>query len=240
MKVVIIIQARMGSTRLPGKVMLRLQGQSVLSHVIQRARAVSNAALVCVATSDLSVDDVIVAEALKCGAVASRGSEADVLSRYYDAAIQAHADHIVRITSDCPLLDPQVVDEIIEAHLQSGADYTSNTHKRTYPRGLDIEVFTMQVLKEANELAGEPAQREHVTPYIYQHPEHFHIEHILYEKDYSTYRWTLDTEEDWSVIHAIYDGLYPINPLFGWRDALQYVEAHSEISTWNQDVEQKK
>jgi spore coat polysaccharide biosynthesis protein SpsF len=163
-----------------------------------------------------------------------------VLSRYYEAALQVQADHIVRITSDCPLLDPQVVEDIIAAHIQTGADYTSNTHKRTYPRGLDVEVFTMQALKESYELAKDPLQREHVTPYIYQHPERYHIEHVCFERDYSVHRWTLDTEEDWQVIHAIYEGLYPLTPMFGWLDALQYVEAHPEIPTWNEHIEQKK
>ncbi|WP_240419855.1 cytidylyltransferase domain-containing protein [Paenibacillus periandrae] len=240
MNTVIIIQARMGSTRLPGKVMLPLQEQSVLSHVIQRASAVSNATAVYVATSDLVADNIIAAEALKYDAFASRGSESDVLSRYYEAAVQAQADHIVRITSDCPLMDPRVVEDIIAAHLLSGADYTSNTHKRTYPRGLDVEVFTMRALKESYELADSILQREHVTPYIYQHPEQYHIEHICYEQDFSVHRWTLDTEEDWRVIRAIYDGLHPLKPLFGWLDALQYVNAHPEISTWNEHVEQKK
>jgi spore coat polysaccharide biosynthesis protein SpsF len=240
MNIVIIIQARMGSTRLPGKVMLPLQGPTVLSHVIQRAKAVSNATVVCVATSTLSADDIIVNESVRNDALFYQGSESDVLSRYYEAALQEEADHIVRITSDCPLLDPQVVEHIIDVHLRTGADYTSNTHQRTYPRGLDVEVFTMQSLKEAYEQADLPAQREHVTPFIYQNPDKYRMEHVLHEEDCSAHRWTLDTPEDWRVIQAIYEGLYSANPKFGWLDALQYVVSNPEISTWNEEVEQKK
>jgi spore coat polysaccharide biosynthesis protein SpsF len=240
MNIVIVIQARMGSSRLPGKVMLSLRGKSVLSHVIQRALAVSNATAVYVATSDLDADDVIEVEAVRYGAAAFRGSESDVLSRYYGTAVQAQADHIVRITSDCPLLDPQVVERIIDEHLRSGVDYTSNTHQRTYPRGLDVEVFTMEALEEAYLNANQPSQREHVTPYIYQNPDRFHMEHVLHREDCSSHRWTLDTPEDWKVIHAIYEGLYPVKPMFSWLDALEYVDSRPEIPTWNEHVEQKK
>lgn len=229
----------MGSTRLPGKVMLPLEGKSVLAHVICRTKAVQSVDEVCVATSKLESDDIIAQEAMRYGASVVKGSETDVLSRYYDAAKQTQADHIVRITSDCPLIDPSLIHFLIEEHLSSGVDYTSNTHTRTYPRGLDIEIFTIASLKNAYINANQPAQREHVTPYIYQHPELFSIKQVAHPEDYSGYRWTLDTPEDWRVISAIYNALVRNNPLFDWKMALKYVKNHPEISSWNAEVEQK-
>ncbi len=212
MKTVAIIQARMGSTRLPGKVMKMLQDKTVLSHVITRVKACPRLDEVVVATTDLAADDVIVEESEMYGVPCFRGSEQDVLSRYYHAAREQHADVIVRVTSDCPLFDPEVLTAMLDdffARQRKGEalDYLSNTLKRSYPRGLDAEIMTFAALKRAYKEATKPFEREHVTPYIYLHPEIFYLASFKQEEDLSFYRWTLDSEEDFKFIKAVYTAL---------------------------------
>ena len=172
MKIGAIIQARMGSTRLPGKVMMTLKNKTVLEHVIERVRQSNWIDEIIIATTTDKKDNDIEKEALKCGVKVFRGSEDDVLSRYYYAAKEYGLDIIVRITSDCPLIDSKVLDEVIQFYVDKNYDVVSNAgadlSKRTYPRGLDTEVFSFKVLENAFTNAKEPYQREHVTPYIYE------------------------------------------------------------------------
>lgn len=243
MKTVAIIQARMGSTRLPGKVLLPLAGRSVLEHTISRVRACHLLDGVVVATTVGAADDAIAAEAYRCGATVFRGSEPDVLTRYYQAAVQEGAKRIVRVTSDCPLFDGQLLRKMLERFKQRSAlgriDYLSNTLERTFPRGLDAEVFTFEALKEAYDKAATPAEREHVTPYLYNHPEKFALENFASEKDLSAYRWTLDTAEDYQMIGAICSSLCRLGAQFSTFDVLEFLAAHPEIVALNAHVEQK-
>ncbi len=245
MKIVAIIQARMGSTRLPGKVMKSLCGHSVLAHVIYRARACHLVDEVVVATTTAPADDLIEAECRRVGATVFRGSEEDVLARYYHAACTVDADVVVRITSDCPLFDPQVLEEMLSRFLGGGGDvdfpdYFSNTLTRTYPRGLDAEIFTFAALERAFDEAEEPFEREHVTPYFYQQPDLFSTDGLTNDRDWSEYRWTLDAEDDWTLIEEIYTRLFSPGRLFTTGEVVALMDRHPELVLLNAHVEQKK
>src|SRR4030081_1777500 len=175
----------MCSTRLPGKVLLDLAGASVLSRVLERVRRTNSIDEVLVATTDRPSDDVIVQECLRYQIPIFRGQEEDVLDRYYRAAVSAKADVVVRITSDCPLIDPEVTGKTVQAFLEERPDYASNCLVRTYPRGLDTEVVTVRALERAWREAAKPHQREHVTPYIYGNPGEFRLLSVTGEADYS-------------------------------------------------------
>jgi len=238
MRVVAIIQARMGSTRLPGKVLKDLAGATVLERVVSRLRRCRLVNEVIVATSTEPADDVILTECQRLGTDAFRGSEQDVLDRYYRAAQQARAEVVVRITSDCPLIDPGVSDKTIQAFLTDRPDYASNALERTYPRGLDTEVMTFGALESARTEARQACQREHVTPFLYQHPERFKILSVRGDHDYSQYRWTLDTPEDLEFLRAVYARSVDQQELT-WQDVLNIVEQEPELAEINRHVVQK-
>lgn len=240
MKVVAIIQARMGSTRLPGKVMKLLMDHTVLYHVVTRVQKVNDIDEIIVATTDLSQDNPISDEARKAGANVYRGDEQDVLSRYYKAAAEADADIIIRITSDCPLIDPALLSKMLEFYQLNNYDYVSNTLSRTFPRGLDVEIFSFQALEKAYNSASLPEEREHVTPYLYRHPTQFSLYDYRSDEDHSDYRWTLDTIEDWELIHKLYQHLYDPSRLFGFKETLEFLQSNPELSHINAHVEQKK
>jgi spore coat polysaccharide biosynthesis protein SpsF len=237
-RVVAIIQARMGSTRLPGKVLMNLCGETVLARVVQRLRRATLIDCIVVATTNRPSDDVIVRECNSLQVACLRGSETDVLDRYWQAAQWFGAEVIVRVTSDCPLIDPELADETIRAFLRQPFDYASNALERTYPRGLDTEVFTIAALERAWREANKPYEREHVTPYIYEHPELFRLLSIRAERDYSAYRWTLDTPEDMQLMQAIY-ARFADRDNFGWREILALMEREPELATLNSLVQQK-
>ncbi|MBN1897586.1 MAG: glycosyltransferase family protein [Spirochaetes bacterium] len=240
----IIIQARTGSTRLPGKILKQIMGKTVLEHVIERVRPVRNKNDIIIATTTRKEDDRVVEVCRKAKAKYFRGSEDDVLSRYYHAARENQSDIIVRITSDCPLIDAGLTDEIIEFFVQHKYDVITNSpgeeKDRTYPRGLDVEIFSMKALETIFRKAGEDYEREHVAPYFYSHPDEFSIFYYKNDIDYSHYRWTLDTREDFHLIKAIYENLYPENPCFSWREVLQLFERKKELININKKVKQKK
>lgn len=208
MKRVAIIQARTGSTRLPGKVLLPLGGTTVLGCVVDRLQACTQIAEIVVATTTLAGDDAVESEAARLKVGAFRGASDDVLERFCAAAQACGADIVVRITADCPLIDGALVDCMMMTfdERQPECDYLSNTIARTFPRGLDAEIFTYAALKKAAEEADEPYQREHVTPYLYQHPELFAISQYTDPagEDHSSMRWTLDTPEDFTFLQAVY------------------------------------
>ncbi len=240
-KTVAVIQARVGSTRLPGKVLKLLHGKTVLAHVIERVRQAAEVVEIVIATTVSPGDDAIVDEALRCATTVFRGSEEDVLSRYYGAAAESGANIVVRVTSDCPLIDPQVMDEIIRFFKRNDYDIVTNAasdiSKRTYPRGLDTEVFSFSALEEAANKADKQYQHEHVTPYIYEHGRaYYHMN----DTDYSRYRWTLDTEEDWRLIEALYDSLYKGRHDFYLPDILDVMQRRPELFDINKDIGQKK
>ena len=238
MKVVAIIQARMGSTRLPGKVLLDLAGASVLSRVLERVRRTDSIDDVVVATTDKPSDDIIVKECLRYQIPVFRGQQEDVLDRYYRAAVSAKADIVVRITSDCPLLDPEVTSTTIQAFLNQRPDYASNCLVRTYPRGLDTEVMTLRALERAWLEAAKPHQREHATPYITENPGIFKLLSVTGEADWSRHRWTVDTPEDLQFVRSVYARLGH-RGRFDWRDVLDLVQREPELAELNRSVVQK-
>ncbi len=238
MKVVAVIQARMGSTRLPGKVLKDLSGKTVLARVVERVRRAKLINEVMVATTDLAADDAIVAECRKIPVMVSRGDQEDVLDRYFRAAQLGKADVVVRITSDCPLIDPQVTDKTIAAFLEAQPDYASNVMDRKYPRGLDTEVVSVGALERAWRLARKPYEREHVTPYIYEHPAEFKLLSVTGDVDYSAHRWTVDTPEDLEFMRAVYSRM-DADAEFSGRDVLDLLERQPELVELNRSVVQK-
>jgi len=238
MRVVAIIQARMGSTRLPGKVLKDLGGETVLARVVKRTRRATLLDEVVVATSVLPADDAIVRECEALKVACFRGDELDVLDRYYCAAQKFGADIIVRITSDCPLIDPELIDVAVRSGLDQKADYASNSLVCTYPRGLDVEVFTADALARAWSAAKEEYQRRHVTPYFYENPGSFKVISIAGEADHSNYRWTLDTPEDLELLRAVYRH-FGNRDSIRWTEALTLMEAQPELAALNCHVRQK-
>jgi spore coat polysaccharide biosynthesis protein SpsF len=241
-KVAAIIQARMGSTRLPGKVLKKVLGKTLLEYQIERVKRAKTIDEIIIATTTKERDDQIVQLCQQLSIPYYRGSEEDVLSRYYEAATEFSVDVVVRLTSDCPIIDPNVIDKVVEHYLENKDryDYVSNTLTRTYPRGLDAEVMSYEVLKRAHEEAKELVYREHVTAYIYHHPDQFRLCNVSNEKDESKHRWTVDTEEDFELIEKIISKLYPENTYFNMDDVLKLID---ENPTWfdiNSHIEQKK
>lgn len=237
-RTVAIIQARIGSTRLPGKVLLPLLSEPLLVHVVRRVGRASSVQATVVATTTLPNDDAIVELGAREGWLVERGSEMDLLERYLGAARAHGAERVVRITSDCPLIDPRVIDDVVEALETTGADFARNTFEPlTFPRGLDVEAMTMDALEEAGRDDHDPASREHVTPFLYRHPARFRLTAVRLPVDLSAHRWTVDTPDDYELVRRIYDGLGRDD--FTWRDALAIVEAHPEWSELNRHVEQK-
>jgi spore coat polysaccharide biosynthesis protein SpsF len=239
-RVVALIQARMSSTRLPGKTLLELGGRSVLANVVARVQAASLIDRVVVATTTDDVDDAIVAEASRLGVPAFRGSREDVLDRFLGAATAYDAAIVVRVTSDCPLLDPDVIDRVVQALLDSGADYASNTIQRSYPRGLDVEAFRVDTLRLAATEATMPEDREHVTTFVHRHPERFRRASVVGSHDHSHHRWTLDTHEDLEFLREVF-AYARITPdrTPGFGELLDTVDAHPEIASINAGVRQK-
>jgi len=242
MKIGAIIQARMGSTRLSGKVMKDLEGKTVLEHVIERVKQSKMIEEIIIATTVHDRDDVIESEAFRCGVKVFRGSEDDVLSRYYYAAKENNLDVVVRITSDCPLIDWNIIDKVISKFMQNEYDIVTNAgldlEQRTFPRGLDLEVFSFSVLSNAFSNATEKYQREHVSPYIYETSEKIHV--FQNAVDYSKYRWTLDTDEDWTLINQIFKRLYTGVHNFGLMEIIDLMEKEPELNEINKHIEQKK
>lgn len=242
MKTVIIVQARMTSTRLPGKVLKLVDAKPLLAYLIERLRRVKLADDIVIATTGNSTDDVIV-KFCECAKVNYfRGSENDVLSRYYQAAMKYNADVVVRITSDCPVIDPQVVDQVIGMFKSAypRLSYVSNIGERTFPRGMDTEVFTAKALEEAYREATEKPDREHVTPFIRRHTERYHSDNLRYKEDQSIHRWTVDTSEDFQLIEKIISSLYPNNPEFALEDCLRLLEKNPQWMDINKEVRQKE
>jgi spore coat polysaccharide biosynthesis protein SpsF (cytidylyltransferase family) len=235
---VAIIQARMGSTRLPGKVLLPLAGAPMLQQVVERVRRARLVNDVLIATTTGAADDPLEALGREIGCAVFRGDENDVLDRYFRAAQAAKAGIVVRITSDCPLIDPGIIDEVLAELIGSNADYVSNVAPtRTFPRGLDTEAFRFVTLDRCWHDATEPACREHVTAFLHRHPDHFHIRGIVNDTDQSAHRWTVDTAEDYELVAAIYAHFG--HNRFGWREVLALVSAHPEWSRINAHVRQK-
>ncbi len=240
MKTIVIIQARMGSSRLPGKVMKKLCGKTVLEHVITRVKQSKEIQDIVIATTIHERDNVIEDAVQSYGVKIFRGSEDNVLERYYYAAKEYKTDTVIRVTSDCPLIDPFIIDEVIRFYKNESYDIVTNAGldlaKRTYPRGLDVEAFSFHKLEEAFKQAGEPYQLEHVTPYLYEHNS---VGYCKNDVNYSNYRWTLDTEEDWLLISKIYEYLYKGKHDFYMEEIVALLKEHPELLELNRNVQQK-
>jgi spore coat polysaccharide biosynthesis protein SpsF (cytidylyltransferase family) len=234
-----IVQARMGSTRLPGKVLMPLGGgpagekRAVLACVVERLRRVPAFDSVMVATSELPADDAVVALCAQIGVPCHRGSESDVLDRFHGAASRVGASAVVRITADCPLLDPAVVQRVVDEFTVAAgaADYVSNINPPTYPDGLDCEVFSFAALERAWKEARLRSEREHVTLYIRNHPELFAIRNVANDHDLSALRWVVDEPADLEVARAVYShfGEAP----FGMDDVLRFFASQPELAGIN-------
>jgi spore coat polysaccharide biosynthesis protein SpsF len=234
MRIVCIIQARMGSTRLPGKVLMDLAGEPVLARVVNRARRATRLAEVVVATSTKSEDNAIAALCEARGWPCFRGSEADVLDRYYQAARVFRADVVVRVTSDCPLIDPEVLDRLIGEFVNRlpTVDYAANFLPRpTYPHGLDAEVMRFDVLERLWRDDTNPAWREHVTLYLLEHPDWFTIHTVSHDVNLSHHRWTVDHAEDLALLRRIFEHF--ADDRFSWREALDLVGWHPDWEKLN-------
>jgi spore coat polysaccharide biosynthesis protein SpsF len=240
MKTVCTIEARMTSSRLPGKVLLEAAGKPLLEHMIERLQRVRGIDEIVIATTAETSSEPIAELADRLGTDCFRGSEEDVLARVLGAA-QAHdADLIVEATGDCPLVDPVVTETIIERFLEGGVDYGSNTLERTYPRGMDIQVFPTAVLAEVATLTDDPADREHVSLYIYEHPERFRLRSVTSDcPETADLRLTVDTAEDYELIRTIFETLYPRDPAFGLEAILTLLEERPELAALNRHVGQK-
>jgi spore coat polysaccharide biosynthesis protein SpsF (cytidylyltransferase family) len=235
-KVLAIIQARKGSTRLPSKVLLDLGGKTALEHVICRIQQSKLSDELIVATTVNREDLHIVGLCADLGVSVYCGCEEDPLERYYQATRLFGGSHIVRIKADCPLIDPKIVDEAISLHLASGADYTGNTIQRTYPIGQDVEVLTSQTLTKLWQSADLFSEREHITIRIPKHPDSFRIQHLEYGEDLSGKRWTMDNPEDYEFLRIIFNNLFPVNPTFGMSDVLDFLSENPELEKINAHI----
>ena len=227
-----IVQARMGSTRLPGKTLADVAGKPMLARLVERARRIPGVERVIIATTEKPADEAILRFAADHDLPAYAGSEEDVLDRFYQAARRFGVSVVVRVTPDCPLLDPAVsglvVDRFVEA--RGAVDYASNTHPPTFPDGLDTEVFSFAALARAWREATAPSEREHVTAYIWKHPELFRLLNVARDPDLSDRRWTVDEPTDLEFARAVYDRL---GETFGVDDVLALLRRQPELEAIN-------
>lgn len=240
MNTVIIVQARMTSTRLPGKVLKEILGKPLLEYQIERLRCIPSVDEIVIATTTNDTDQPIVDLCERLSVSYFRGSEEDVLARYYGAAVAYKADVVVRITADCPVIDPKVCDEIISYYLEHHNEY-DYVRLEKCPRGLDTEVVSFKVLAECFKEATEQPDREHVTPFIYRrHSEQYRIKYMNFSEDLSHYRWTVDTSEDFKLIKNIIEELYPFKLKFDYVDILDVMAKYPEWYFINAVIQQKK
>lgn len=241
-KTVAIIQARMSSSRLPGKVLKDLAGKPMLAWVVERSARAQSVDQVAVATTVDPADDPIEQFCAEQGIACFRGSQFDVLDRYYQAARAFDAQTVVRLTADCPLMDPQLIDEAVNAFAGGAVDFAANRlpppWKRTYPIGLDIEVCSFAALERAWREAEQPYEREHVMPYLYDQPGRFRTVLLNTEPDYGSLRWTVDTPEDLDFLRAVLNILSPRED-FTWREVLDLVQHHPDLAEINSGVRHK-
>lgn len=237
-RIVIVCQARTGSSRLPGKVMLPLAGATLLERFIERVQRAKNADAVVVATTMRAEDGAIVSLCEQRGWIWYRGHSTDLLDRTYHAGLSTQADVVVKVPSDCPLIDPDIIDLVIERFLERypDIDYTSNLHPATWPDGNDVEVMTMSALGRAYRAAKAPHEREHTTPWLWDGNNDIRCSNVIspYSTDYSmSHRWTIDYPEDYELIRSVYDELYDRNPTFTTEDILGYLKARPDVASIN-------
>lgn len=236
-----VVVAREGSTRLPGKHTLPLAGRPALARLLERLARSRYLRGIVFATTTGPEDDVLERVANEMGVRTFRGSAADVLDRTVRAARSVGADVIVDITGDCPLVDHRIVDRVIEAFLEQGPDYAANIIPPTYPNGMDVQVYATRVLEEVDRLTRDPADREHVTLYIYEHPQRYRLLNLTAPptQQWPELRLTLDTREDYALISAVYDALFPAAPDFALDDMLALLRRRPQLLELNRDIMQK-
>lgn len=234
MKIVTVIQARRGSSRLPDKVLMPLQGKPLLVQMVERVKASKLAGTIVVATTTDNKDDVLEEICIHHHYSCFRGHPTDLLDRHYKAALPYQPDAVIKIPSDCPLIDPYIIDKVIRFYMDNSDryDFVSNLHPPTYPDGNDVEIMNWKSLENAWKNAERLLEREHTTPYIWENPDKFNIGNVEWEKglDYSmSHRFTIDYTEDYEFIKKVFDALYPNNPLFTLDDILQLLEKNPDI-----------
>ena len=240
MRVAAITQARIGSSRLPGKVLLPILGRSLLEYHVERVARAKLVDKVVVATTTRPADDAIEAACAKLDVSVFRGSEDDVLARYAGAAAAHNADVVVRVTSDCPLIDPEIIDRTVAEFLRRAPDidYVSNRLVTTFPRGLDTEVLSRAALDAAAADATDPDDREHVTLFVWRQPQRFRLANVANAVDLSHHRWTVDEPADLELMKRIITDVYPRNPNFGLQDCLDTLARHPDWASINSEVKQ--
>jgi len=240
-KTVATIEARMTSSRLPGKVLMEAAGKPMLELMVERLERVPSLDGVIIATTVNTTDDPIADLAARLGVECFRGSEDDVLQRVLDAARAFDVDVIVEMTGDCPLIDPGLVETCIQGYFGSGVDYVSNILERTYPIGMDTQVFATDVLADVASRTEDEADHEHVSLYIYRHPEIYSLKNFPGPAELSNPELglTLDTPEDFDLIRKIFEFLYPTNPEFGLADIFGLLKRHPDLLGINQNVRRK-
>jgi spore coat polysaccharide biosynthesis protein SpsF len=228
-----VLQARVASTRLPGKVLLPVLGEPMIVRQIERLRRAKTLDDIVVATSADPSDDALQEVCERVGVACFRGSLDDVLDRFYHAAFPYAPHHVVRLTGDCPLLDPVIVDAVVEMHLAGDFDYTSSALKPSFPDGLDVEALRFEVLDEVWRTAVLRSEREHVTLRIYRQPGRYRLGSFSNDTDLSFMRWTVDEPEDLEMVRRVYEALYPAHPAFATGDILDLLRTHPEIAGIN-------
>jgi len=241
MNIVSTIEARMTSSRLPGKVLLPADGKPMLAHLVSRLRQVPSINNIILATTTNQADDPLQAFSRQVGILCHRGSEDDVMGRVIGAAEQAKADIIVEITGDCPIIDPRLVEQAIRIFTNNKCEYAGNAHVRSYPDGMDVQVFWLETLKRSSSMTSAPLDREHVTLHIRQHPELFSHLHIVAPPDehWPDLGLTLDEESDYKVLKHLIEHFGPDNPHFSCREVVSYLRKRPEIASINRQVTRK-
>jgi len=237
MKIAVVVQARMGSSRLPAKVALPLAGAPLLFRMLERVRAAKTPFETVLATTTDPSDDIVRKLGADAGVRTVSGHPTDLIARHLLAAKEAGADVVVKIPSDCPLIDPSVIDRVLGVYEQGGFDFVSNLHPATYPDGNDVEVFSTELLALADREAKRPLEREHTTPFFWEQPERFRLGNVTWETGQNlsmSHRFTIDYAEDYTFIRAIYEALYrPERPIFSLGDILAYLDQHPDVFELN-------
>lgn len=234
--IVAVLQARASSRRLPGKVLKPILGKPMLQHQIERVLRARLPQRLVLATSVNADDDPIAELGAACGIAVYRGSLDDVLDRFYRAAKPYAPSHVVRLTGDCPLADPTVIDAVIRFAVDGKYDYASNTIRPTFPDGLDVEVATFAALRTAWQEATSKLDREHVMPFLHRQPERFRLGNYENDSDLSAMRWTVDEPADFEMVRAVYEALYPHNPEFRFQDIINLITKNPQIAATNSNI----
>jgi spore coat polysaccharide biosynthesis protein SpsF len=238
-KVIAIVQAHMDSTRLPGKVMKEICGKPMLLLMLERLSHSKLLNHIIVATTTNKNDDIIYETAKKNGYGVFRGSEFDCLDRHYQVAKKFNVDFICKITSDCPIIDPEVIDQVIDKFQNGSYDYVSNVHPATFPNGLDVEIFRFSALEQAWKESTDPTEREHTTTYIWSNPSKFRLGNVVMHNGknlFQSERWTVDYQEDFEFIKAIYENLYHNGRIFLMDEILNLLRKRKDVWKINQHL----